>query len=139
MDKLLTFKEWSRSITGRWHGDKPRIFYRGTNPGDERRIKTGLDSWDGLFFAADNILSAKSYGEEVIKIIAKPDAKILYEGTKEFVAVAKGIPKKTNMLVFCNAVAQQAKMMGYDAVWFERQTDIGTAIINKDKFTVENI
>lgn len=137
MDKLLTFKEWSRSVTGRWLGDKPRVFYRGIQPGDERRIKTGLNSWDDLFFAADNVKSALAYGEKVIKIIAKPDAKILYEGTKEFVLASKGIPRKTNMLTFCNAVAQQAKILGYDAVWFERQTDIGTVIINKDKFVVE--
>lgn len=37
---------------------KPRIFYRGTNPGDTRRISTGNTLWDSYLFVASNIRSA---------------------------------------------------------------------------------
>jgi hypothetical protein len=127
----MNFAIWLESL-------KPRVFYKGFNKGDARRIQTGMAFWDGLFFVADNIKSAQAYGNDIIKVVAKPEAKILYHGTREFRSVAKGIPRMTKLGEFCDIVARRAQQLGYDAVWFERQTDVGTAIINKDKFVIEN-
>ena len=32
--------------------EKPRVFYKGYNPGDTRRIKTGDSFWDSHFFVS---------------------------------------------------------------------------------------
>lgn len=117
--------------------EKPRIFYRGYNPGDKRRIKTGDDSWDSWFFVSSDIEQTKMYGSKILNIKAKPDAKILYEGTRDFIILAKGL-KGLNMLKWASAVVLRAKEAGYDAVWFRMQGNIGTAIINKDKFVIDN-
>lgn len=124
----MNFKTW---LEGK---QRPRLFYRGTNPGDTRRIRTGESFWDGLLFVADNPKSASAYGKSIQVIIAKPEARILYEGSKEFRSVAKGLSYKMRLLDFCNQVAQRAMEYGYDAVWFTRQTDVGTAILNPSAF-----
>lgn len=116
--------------------NKPRIFYKGSYSDRNERIQTGDNFWDSLYFAADNKESASMYGPIVIKIIAKPDAQILYEGTRLYASLSKDIPKNKGMLKFCSDVTKKAKSEGYDAVWFVRQTDIGTAIINKEMFDV---
>lgn len=113
---------------------EPRTFYRGTNPGDTRRIATGHKQWDGHLFAADSPDSAKMYGSSIEVIEALPSAKILYEGSPEFRKVAGTWRKGENMLAYSSRAAEAAKDAGYDAVWFERQSDIGTAIINPSKF-----
>jgi hypothetical protein len=117
--------------------DAPRTFYRGTNAGDERRIKTGLDQWDSHTFAADNVDAAKMYGKDIATYEAKPDAKILYEGTKEFNDIAGKIKKDENLLQYSHRAAEAAKAAGYDAAWFKRQGDVGTAIFNPDKFILK--
>jgi hypothetical protein len=115
---------------------RPRKFWRGTEPGRTERIRTGNAGWDSYLFAADAPEKAKWYGSQLTVLEAKPEAKILYEGTRDFQKVAAGCPHK-NMLGWAAYVAEQAKARGYDAVWFKRQTDIGTAIINPAAFTKE--
>lgn len=118
--------------------DAPRVFYRGTNLGDTRRIKTGADTWDGHLFAADNPESARLYGNNIDRYEASPDAKILYEGTKDFIKLAGKWGNGENLLQYADRAAKAAKSAGYDALWFKRQGDVGTAIFNPDKFTLRS-
>lgn len=130
----LSEATWHRSMVGKWEGAKPRVFWRGTNPDPEetRRIKTGDTSWDSYLFVADDPQKAQSYGSHLERIIAKPEAKILYQGTREFRKLATGL--KGNLLSWASAITTRARAAGYDAVWFEMQGNIGTAIINQDAF-----
>ena len=115
----------------------PRTFYRGDVPGETRRISTGTE-FDQHLFAADNIDAAKSYGEQITRIDAKPDAKILYEGTQEYNRLLKGA-RGGSLLDHSLEATRRAAKAGYDAVWFKRQGDVGTAIINRDKFIIRGI
>lgn len=115
---------------------RPRTFYRGTNPGDTRRISTGDAQWDSHLFASSDPEQAKMYGSHLSTIEAKPDAKILYEGTAEFTKVAGKWRKGENLLQYSSRAAQAARDAGYDAVWFKMQGNVGTAIINPDKFDI---
>jgi hypothetical protein len=112
----------------------PRQFFRGTNPGDERRIKTGAEEWDNYLFAADNEPAARMYGSSIQQFEAAPDARILYEGTAEFTRIAGKIRKGENLLQYSDRAAKAARNAGYDAAWFQRQGDVGTAIFNPSKF-----
>ena len=112
---------------------RPRVFYRGENPGDTRRIKTGDDHWDKHFFVSSNRDSAKMYGHHIRKFEATHDAKILYHGTKEYRSMAKGTGKM-NMLQHASTVAKRAKEAGYHAVHFQHQGDVGTAVFDRSKF-----
>jgi hypothetical protein len=123
-------KTWGRDLSGKWSGEQPTTFYRATNPGNEQRISTGDPAWDSHLFAADNPDAASPYGASVEKITALPDAKILYQGTAAYNRMARGGATP-------QAVAAAAREAGYDAVWFERQSDIGTAILNPGKFARE--
>jgi hypothetical protein len=114
---------------------KPRVFYRGTTPGDTRRIKTGADDWDTNLFAASDVEKAKLYGSHITTMDAAPDAKILYEGTKEWVGVAGKWRKDESLLDYARRAAAAAKAAGYDAAHFKRQGDVGTAIFNPSKFS----
>jgi hypothetical protein len=60
-----------------------RVFYRGTIPGETKRINEPFEAARGKIFVAKNIKSAQAYGTQIEKIVAKPDAKILYENSKE--------------------------------------------------------
>jgi hypothetical protein len=115
---------------------RPRVFYRGINPGETKRIKTGNDVWDSYLFACDSPEKAKWYGDHIVIINAKPTAKILYEKTPEFNKIVKTIKKGKNLLDFASEVAEKAKEQGYHAVWFERQTDIGTVMMVPSEFVV---
>jgi hypothetical protein len=112
---------------------KPRIFYRGTNPGDTRRITTGNARWDSRLFCASDPDRARDYGSSLERIEAHPNARILYEGTAEFRRVARGI-RGANLLDLSDAVTAAAEQAGYDAVWFRLQGSIGTVIMNRDMF-----
>jgi len=111
----------------------PRVFYKGYNPGDTRRIATGNKEWDSYHFASSNRDSAKSYGSHIKRIEAHPDAKILYHGTKEYRSMSKGL-NKGSLMHHVTEVAKRAKAAGYHAVHFERQGDVGTAIFDRSKF-----
>jgi hypothetical protein len=109
-----------------------RTFYRGRKRGSTRRISTGDSYWDSKLFVTDTREGAKWYGPDIYTYVLKPDAKILIEGTKAFRSVAKGLPKRISLLEFSSAVVRRAEAQGWDAVYFERQTDVGTVIINLD-------
>jgi hypothetical protein len=123
---------------------KPRIFYRGINPEGGNRVRVGLENWDSMLFCADNIKSASGYGSKIITIEAKPTANIVYEGTSEWRNLIKGI-KGGNLggsaypTEFLEEVVIRAKKSGVDAIWFKRQSDYGTGIINKEAFNFSEI
>lgn len=110
-------------------------FYRGAKLGDDRRIRTGDQFWDSLLFASKNIDDAKMYGPNITAYTPKANAKILTEGSREFRQLARGIQKNLNLLDYSSEVARRAKAAGWDAVAFQRQGDVGTAILNPDAFT----
>lgn len=116
--------------------DAPRSFFRGTNPESTERIRTGADDWDSYLFAADNEKDARLYGHNVQNINAKPEAKILYEGTAEWNKIAGKWRKGESLLQYADRASKAAKEAGYDAAWFKRQGDVGTAIFNPDKFEI---
>jgi len=123
---------------------KPRIFYRGIIPKGGNRVKVGLENWDSMLFCADNIKSASGYGPKIITIEAKLTANIVYEGTSEWRNLIKGI-KGGNKggsaypTEFLEEVVIRAKKSGVDAIWFKRQSDYGTGIINKEAFNFSEI
>ena len=108
------------------------VYYRGTIPGETKRIKTGRDTWDRYLFVTEKPENAKWYGSDIEKIILYPEAKILRERTQEFIRIAGKPRKGESMLEYVDRAALKAKAAGYDAIHFERQTDIGTAILNLD-------
>lgn len=114
----------------------PVEFYRGTEPGRTERITTGKPEWDSYLFVADNPKAAGMYGSSIQKYVAEPDAKILYEGTKDWQNIVGKWRNAENMLEYADRAARAAREAGYDAAWFKRQSDIGTSIFNPNKFKV---
>jgi hypothetical protein len=119
--------------------EQPRVFYKGYNPGDTRRIRTGHDYWDSKMFAADQERKARFYGTHVRTFDATPDAKILYQGTRQFISIAKGLgqlfrARKIDNLEYHSEILRRAEQAGYDAVYFTNQGDIGTVILHPEKF-----
>jgi len=114
--------------------NRPRSFYKGSNPGDPRRISTGDPDWDSHTFVSSDPEGAKAYGHHITRVAAKPEARILYEGTGEWNKVAGRWRKGENMLQYASRAAKAAKAAGYHAAHFKRQSDIGTAIFHPDKF-----
>lgn len=108
------------------------MFYRGIKPGETQRIRTGNGFWDHLFFVADNERAARMYGGHVFRYRMRPGVRLLCEGSKEFVAVAGRWRKGESLLDYASRVARAAESAGYDAVWFQRQADVGTAVIHPD-------
>ena len=117
----------------------PRVFYRAIIPTGGKRVRVGIENWDSMLFCADNIESASGYGSKIIEITAKPNADIVYEGTSEWRNLIKGIKGgnkggSTYPVDFLEEVVIRAKKANKDAIWFKRQSDYGTGIINKDAF-----
>jgi hypothetical protein len=133
----MQFKLWMEARTIKDFFGKPiappRTFYRGTDEGGKPSI-IGDPTWDSLTFASHEPRIASYYGKHVRPLHAKPGAKILYEGTKEFIQITKGMPRRGTLKDFAIYVVQKAKAAGYDAVWFKHQEMIGTAIINLKAF-----
>ena len=98
-----------------------RVYYRGTVPGDARRISTGDAWWDGHLFVAARREQALCYGPEIETVAFREGARVLRAGTRQFAAVerAAGVARKT-MGAFAKAiaVARQAEAEGYAAVDF---------------------
>jgi hypothetical protein len=118
-------------------GARPRVFYKGSDPGDSRRIKTGDKDWDSHTFVSANPEYARDYGKTIHKWTAKPDAKILYEGTRDWSRVAGNPKQGENYLPYASRAAMAAKDAGYHAAAFKRQGDTGTTVFDPSKFTVE--
>ena len=124
--------------------DAPRVFYRGINSDGGKRVRVGFENWDSMLFCADNIESASGYGTKIIELTAKPNAYIVYEGTSEWRNLIKGV-KGGNKggsaypVEFLEEIVIRAKKTGVDAIWFRRQSDYGTGIINKNAFIFSEI
>jgi hypothetical protein len=113
----------------------PTKFYRGETPAADRVLTHDAD-WDRALFAADNPYAASLYGRDITEIQAKPGANIAYEGTKEFASLMKGYGNKGSMLDWASEASRRAREAGFDAVWFKRQSDLGTAILDRSKFDI---
>jgi len=120
-----------------------RVFYRGTKPGDTRRIAEPFSEAKGLTFVARKPESAQMYGDHIEQFVASPDAKILRDESPEFwklvkrrrppngyVGSARGGPVEV-----VNDAVRAAKAAGYDAVSFSSDADIGTVILNDKAFS----
>lgn len=119
--------------------ERPRTFYRGVNLNGGKRTKTGYEYWDSMLFCSDDIQNAKLYGNDIITIKAKPSTNIVYEGTKEWRELKKGITGITtndwHNIKGLNSLVKKAREQGnIDAIWFKRQSDYGTGILNKKSF-----
>ena len=113
--------------------EAPRTFYRGVRDSGDLSV-SGRKGWDSHLFAASEQVSAESYGKNITTIQAKPEAKILYEGTNEWRKIAGAWRKDESLLDYAERASEAAKKAGYDAAWFKRQGDVGTTIFNKDEF-----
>jgi hypothetical protein len=111
---------------------KAGTYYRGTEPGETKRISTGDSSWDSHLFAADQVKHARNYGRSIEEIQLKSDAKVLVEGSKEFKKLVGGYKSGESTLSYSSRAAKLAKAAGYDIVHFKMQGDVGTAIMNTD-------
>lgn len=116
--------------TGRTNPEK--VYYRGTNPNETKRISTGNESWDNNLFVSTSEKNAKLYGNKIEKVIPKSNANILVEGSKEFNKIF-GKPKKNQyMLEYYGNGVKKSKELGYDIVEFKNQSDVGTVVINEN-------
>ena len=111
---------------------KPLVYYRGTTPGETRKISTGDERWDSYLFVADSEKSASPYGKQVDEIYIDPNARILREGTAEFRRIAGAWRDDESLFDYVTRAARQAEDAGYDGIHFERQSDVGTAIFNRN-------
>ena len=103
-------------------------YYRGTVPGETKRISTGVPEWDdNLFVSKSCEFAREGYGSNVEVFQSKPSTKITTEKSLH-VKMRKG-ERYLDYLVRC---LRKAKELGYDIIEFERQGDVGTIIINPD-------
>lgn len=109
-----------------------KVYFRGTTPGETKRIRTGTDEWDNNLFCSIFEDKAKLYGSSIEKIALKENANVLTEGTKEFRKVFKTQKKMQSLLDWCTAGIIKCRELGIDVVEFERQGDVGTVILNQD-------
>ena len=120
-------------------------FYRGTIPGETKRINEPFNAAKGMTFVARNPESARNYGSHIETIVAKPEAKLLYSESPEFWKLVKrrrppngyigsALRYKETTIEAINDAIQKAKSNGYDALSFEQDADIGTIILNESAF-----
>lgn len=111
----------------------PTIYYRGTVPGETRRISTGDPWWDGHLFLARLPEQAKSYGPVIERVAFRPGARILVADSPTFRALERRAGRGASpesMLVWAARVARQAEREGYAAVDFARDF-IGTIVLDE--------
>ena len=122
-----------------------RVFYRGTTPGDSRRINEPFSEAKGLTFAARSQEAARIYGSSVERIEATPDAKILYEEDSRFwKLIGRKRPpngfigsagrRGETMVEVVNHAIRRSREAGYDAVSFASDADLGTILLNEAAF-----
>ena len=120
------------------HGEsqqvRPRVFWRGEAPG-AARVAIGHEEWDSYLFLTDNPVAAAIYGGHVTRYEAAPDARILYEGTPDFGAVAGARARRESLTDYAIRADVAARVAGYDAIWFRRQADLGTVVFHRSKFS----
>jgi len=116
------------------------VFYKGydkNNP--SKKVSVDNSEWDRYFFVADNQEDALLYGKDLLMVTPKDNVNILYEDTPEYKKITKSIKKQGLLIDYVIKVMKLAEKNNYDAVWFKKQSDIGTLIINKDKFNISPI
>lgn len=126
-----------RDSKGRW-----RKFYRGTTPGDTRRIDEPFEAAKGKTFVARRKSSAQMYGSSIDRIRAKQEAKILYQEDTDFWKLLgrKRPPNshlasvKGGMIENVNRIIRRAMVAGYHAVSFTSDSDVGTVILKRSMF-----
>jgi hypothetical protein len=92
--------------------DDNRVYYRGTVPGEKRRIPSGDAWWRGHLFVAARIETALSYGSDIETVVFCDDARILMARTEQIAAVeaaAGAVRAKGEALAWASAVARQAE------------------------------
>jgi hypothetical protein len=125
-----------------------KTFYRGTVPGETKRINEPFKEAKGLTFVARKPESARMYGSDIEIIIAKPEAKILYSESPEFWKligrkcppnkyIGSALKKNETTIDAINDAIAKSKQAGYDALSFEQDSDIGTIILNENSFIRE--
>ena len=112
-------------------------YFRGYNPGDSRRISTGSKDWDDCLFCTDKEEHAKSYGSHIAKVHFSDTARIIREDSPEFHKTIGRWKKGERLLDFGTRAVRKAKELGYDAVHFNLQGSVGTAVINKNAVRLE--
>lgn len=100
-----------------------RIMYRGRVLGDRfPPLWSHGAQTEGVTFATTDPYVASEYDAKVHRLELSGEARVLFQGTKQFDRiVGDGDPVE---------IALEARRLGYDAVWFEDQEDIGVAILN---------
>lgn len=142
MEEIRQRTGWSRAP---WKegAEGGKTFYRGTVPGEARRIKEVFDAAKGKTFVAREKKNAQMYGENIEEITALPDAKILYQENNEFWKLI-GKKKPPNGAIESvsggaipnvNLAIRKAEEAGYDAISFSHDSGIGTVILNESAFT----
>lgn len=120
----------------------PEVFYRGTNPGDTRRIAEPFEAGKGKTFMARGAKSAGVYGREIEEIRPKPGARILMQEDPAFwKMLGKRRPANGDIaslpggpVPHVNEAIKRAEAAGYHAVSFSRDSDIGTVILDESGF-----
>ena len=123
--------------------DQERTFYRGTNPGDTRRIAEPFSEGAGRVFVARAEASARNYGKSIERIVAKPEARILREEDRAFWKlvgrrrppngyIGSAARRGETLVDVVNDAIIKAKAAGYDILSFKSDSDIGTVILNND-------
>ena len=118
----------------------PRTFYRGTVPGETKRIDEPFESAKGKTFVARKKETALSYGSSIEEIRAKPYAKILYYEQPEFWKIlGKRRPPNSflgsvgmSLVDAVNTIIGKAQSFGYDAI--SLQDNVVTIILNEEAF-----
>jgi len=123
-------------------GDSGRVFYRGTTPGDTRRIDEPFKSASGKTFVARKESSARNYGGSIERIEASPEARILREEDPAFWRlvgrkrppngyIGSAVRKGETLTDAVNDAVVKAEKAGYDIISFTSDSDIGTVILNE--------
>ncbi len=121
------------------------VFYRGTTPGDTRRIREPFGAAKGLTFMARSRDSAAQYGTSVEAIRTKPSAVILREEDPAFWRligrrrppngyVGSALRKGESLVDLVNLAINRAREAGYAAISFASDADIGTVMLKPDEF-----
>jgi len=119
-------------MTARIQPSRLRILYRGRTTGSRTRTPYwSIDAETGsVMFATMDPYIASQYEPEIQRLELSGEAKVLFEGTKQFAAFDNKARNRIEHIV------NTASKRGYDAVWFADQK-IGVAIMSPDHIVSE--
>lgn len=142
---MISFKQYMLEASNLFEQDKDQlqVFYRGTVPGETKRIVEPFSAAKGKLFVARKESSALNYGKQIERIEVKSTAKILKEEDAEFWRlvgrkrppngfIGSALRKGESLIDAVNDAIQKAETAGYDILSFASDADIGTIILNKD-------